>query len=220
MAAFAGDLSAVTYTLDDLADDTVGLLDALGIEAAHLVGASMGGMIAQTVAIRHPDRVLSLTSIMSTTGEPSVGQPTPPALAVLLAPAPPDRDGYIEFLVAAFKTIGSPGLVDEELIRSRAAATYDRSYYPPGVARQLLAVIASGDRTQALGDVAVPTLVVHGTEDPLIQRSGGEATVAAIPGAELVLIEGMGHDLPRAFWGQIVDALTANARRAGAEVAG
>jgi pimeloyl-ACP methyl ester carboxylesterase len=217
-AAFAGDVSAATYTLDDMADDAVGLLDALEIDTAHVFGASMGGMIAQTVASRHPERVLSLASMMSTTGDRSVGQPTQAALAVLLAPSPPDRDSYIEFHVNAFKAIGSPDLIDEEFLRRRAEATYDRSHYPDGVARQLLAVIASGDRTEALRAVNVPTLIIHGSADPLIQVSGGEATARAVPGAELLVIEGMGHDLPRQFWKQIVDALTANARRARAGV--
>jgi pimeloyl-ACP methyl ester carboxylesterase len=217
MAVAARDLSDATYTLDDMADDAFGLLDHLEIDAAHVAGASMGGMIAQTMAIRHPDRVLSVCSIMSTTGDPNVGQARPEAIAVLMTPAPPDRDGYIEFHVKAFKTIGSPGFdLDEDFLRWRAGATYDRSMYPDGFKRQLAAIIASGDRTKALADVTVPTVVIHGADDPLITVSGGEATARAIPGAELVVIPGMGHDLPPGVWQQVIDTITANAERAQA----
>ena len=219
-AVAAGDLSGAPYTLDDMTEDSVGLLDHLEIDAAHVAGASMGGMIAQTMAIRHPDRVLSVCSIMSTTGDPTVGQAQPEAVAVLLTPVPPDRDSYVEFHIKAFKTIGSPGFpFDEEFLRWRAEATYDRSYYPDGFKRQLLAIIASGDRTKALAQVSVPTVVIHGTDDPLITVSGGEATARAIPGAELVLIGGMGHDLPSGAWQQIIDAIVGNAERAKAVVA-
>jgi pimeloyl-ACP methyl ester carboxylesterase len=217
-----GDASAATYTLDDMADDVIGLLDHLELDTAHVAGASMGGMIAQTLAIRQPQRVLSVCSIMSTTGDPEVGQARPEAIAVLTARAPSDRDSYIEFHVNAFKAIGSPGFaLDEEFLRWRAAATYDRSYYPDGFKRQLAAIIASGDRTQALAQVSVPTVVIHGADDPLITVSGGEATARAIPGAELVVIPGMGHDLPPGVWDRIIDAITANAERAhaGAKIA-
>jgi pimeloyl-ACP methyl ester carboxylesterase len=222
LALAVGDASAATYTLDDMADDVIGLLDHLALETAHVAGASMGGMIAQTLAIRHPQRVLSVCSIMSTTGDPEVGQARPEALAVLTAQAPSDRDSYIEFHVNAFKAIGSPGFaLDEEFLRWRAAATYDRSYYPDGFRRQLAAIIASGDRTQALAQVSVPTVVIHGADDPLITVSGGEATARAMPGAELVVIPGMGHDLPPGVWDRIIDAITANAERAhtGAKIA-
>jgi pimeloyl-ACP methyl ester carboxylesterase len=217
MALAAGDAGAAAYTLDDMADDAVGLLDHLEIEAAHVVGASMGGMIAQTLAIRHPQRVLSVCSIMSTTGDRTVGQARQEALAVLMTPVPQDRDAYIEFHINAFKAIGSPGFpFDEEFLRWRAAATYDRSVYPAGFRRQLAAIIASGDRTSKLGQISAPTLVIHGSDDPLITVSGGEATARAIPGAELVVIQGMGHDLPKGAWPQIVDAIAANADRARA----
>jgi len=217
MALAAGNAGDAAYTLDDMADDAVGLLDHLEIEAAHVVGASMGGMIAQTLAIRHPQRVLSVCSIMSTTGDRTVGQARQEALAVLMTPVPQTRDAYIEFHINAFKAIGSPGFqFDEEFLRWRAGATYDRSVYPAGFRRQLAAIIASGDRTSKLGQISAPALVIHGSDDPLITVSGGEATARAIPGAELVVIQGMGHDLPKGAWPQIVDAIAANAERARA----
>jgi pimeloyl-ACP methyl ester carboxylesterase len=216
-ALLSGDVTSASYTLDDMANDAIGLLDYLEIDRAHLVGASMGGMIAQTIAVRHAARVLSLVSIMSTTGDRSVGQALPHALAVLMTPPPEDRAKYIDFHVNAFKTIGSPGFdIDEDFLRQRGAATYDRSFYPVGVARQLAAIIASGDRTPSLAEISVPTVVIHGRDDPLIQVSGGEATARAIPDAELVVIPGMGHDVPRGVWERIVEAIVANAERAEA----
>jgi pimeloyl-ACP methyl ester carboxylesterase len=221
MGAVAGDVSSASYTLDDMADDCVGLLDELGVEAAHLVGASQGGMIGQTVAIRHPRRVLSLTSIMSTTGDPAVGQPHPEAIPALLTRPPADRDGFVEFVVGAWKVIGSPGFdVDEEALRARARASYDRGIFPDGTGRQLVAILASGDRTEALQSLDVPTMVIHGTDDVLIDVSGGRATAAAVPGARLELIEGMGHDLPRQLWPRLVDLIVENAERAAARTAG
>jgi pimeloyl-ACP methyl ester carboxylesterase len=221
MALAGGDASEAHYTLDDMADDAVGLLDHLGIDAAHVAGASMGGMIAQTLAIRHPDRVLSICSIMSTTGNREVGQARPEALSVLMTPVPQDREGYIEFHVKAFKAIGSPGFpFDEEFLRWRGGATYDRSVFPDGFRRQLAAIIASGDRTEALGRVSTPAVVIHGREDPLITVSGGEATARAMPGAKLVVIPGMGHDLPRGAWPQIIDEIAENAARAQSDSLG
>jgi pimeloyl-ACP methyl ester carboxylesterase len=218
-AVVAGDLGDVRYTLDELADDAAGLLDFLEIDAAHVAGASMGGMIAQTMAIRHSHRVLSLCSIMSTTGDLGVGRARPEAIAVLLSPAPADREGYIDFHIKAFKAIGSPGFpADEKFLRWRAEATYDRSYYPDGFKRQFAAIYASGDRTQALAKLSVPSVVIHGREDPLITVSGGEATARAIPGAELVVIDGMGHDVPPGVWERIIGAITTNAERAALEV--
>jgi pimeloyl-ACP methyl ester carboxylesterase len=220
MAAVAGDGSSASYLLADMADDCAGLLDELGVETAHLVGASQGGMIAQTVAIRHPERVLSLVSIMSTTGDRAVGQPHPEAIPALLTRPPADREGFIDFVVGAWKVIGSPGFdVDEEALRARAGASYDRGIFPEGTARQLVAIIASGDRTEALRQLDVPTTVVHGTDDVLIDVSGGRATAAAIPEARLELIEGMGHDMPRAVWPRLVDLIVENAERAGAPAA-
>jgi pimeloyl-ACP methyl ester carboxylesterase len=215
LAAAAGDPSSASYTLADMAEDAAGLLDQLGVEAAHLVGASQGGMIAQTLAIGWPQRVLSLVSIMSTTGDPAVGQPHPEALPALMTRPPADRDGFAEFVVGAWKVIGSPGFApDDEAMRVRAAASYDRGIHPDGTARQLVAILASGDRTEALRRLDVPTVVIHGTDDPLIDVSGGEATAAAIPGARLELIPGMGHDLPRQLWPRFVDMIAENAARA------
>jgi pimeloyl-ACP methyl ester carboxylesterase len=221
MAAVAGDTSSASYLLDDMAADCVGLLDELGAEAAHVVGASQGGMIGQAVAIGHPERVLSLTSIMSTTGDRSVGQPHPEAIPALLTRPAADRDGFINFVVGAWKVIGSPAFeLDEDALRARAGASYDRGIFPDGTARQLVAILASGDRTEALRKLDVPTTVVHGTDDVLIDVSGGRATAAAIPGARLELIEGMGHDLPPALWPRLIDLIVANAERAGAPAAG
>jgi pimeloyl-ACP methyl ester carboxylesterase len=212
--AIAGDASSASYTLDDMAADTVGLLDELGIEAAHLVGASMGGMIAQQVAVLYPERVLSLVSMMSTTGNPGVGQPLPIAIPALISPAPPGREGYADFIVRVFKAIGSPAYpYEEDYIRQRALASYDRSYYPAGFARQLVGILASGNRTGRLAGIRAPALVIHGEADPLITVSGGEATAAAIPGARLLKIPGMGHDLPLELWARFVDAIVENAER-------
>ena len=208
LGAITGDMSSASYTLADMADDTAGLLDALGITAAHVVGASMGGMIAQTLAIRHPDKVQTLTSIMSTTGALDVGQPDPAAVALLLTPPPVDRAGFIEHSVGASRVLASPGFpFDEERARQRGALSYDRCFYPAGVARQLLASLASGDRTPALRSLQVPTLVIHGDRDPLVTPSGGRATAAAIPGARLLVVPGMGHDIPREAWETIADAI-------------
>jgi pimeloyl-ACP methyl ester carboxylesterase len=221
MAAVAGDASTASYLLDDMADDCVGLLDELGVDAAHVVGASQGGMIAQAMAIRHPDRVLSLTSIMSTTGDRAVGQPHPEALPALLTRPPGDREGFIDFVVGAWKVIGSPGFdVDEEALRARAGASYDRGIFPEGTARQLVAIIASGDRTERLQQLDVPTTVIHGLNDILVDVSGGKATAAAIPGARLELIEGMGHDMPRQLWPRFVELIVETAERARARAAG
>ena len=195
------------YTLDDMAEDAAGLLDVLGIEAAHIVGASMGGMIAQTLAIRHPARVLTLTSIMSSTGDPDVGQPTEAAMAIHLNPAPTTREEAIEAGVATDRIIGSPDHFDEERVRRRHAANYDRCHYPIGIVRHLMAIVTSGTRADALRTLQVPALVIHGTADPLVQPSGGQRTAELIPGAELLMLEGMGHDLPPHFWGEIIDAI-------------
>ena len=221
MAALAGDMSSASYRLEDMADDCVALLDELGVKAAHLVGASQGGMIAQTVAIRHPERVLSLVSIMSTTGEREVGQPHPEALPALLTRPPAGKEGFVDFVVRAWRVIGSPGFeADEEALRARAAASYDRGIFPDGTARQLLAILASGDRTQALRGLDVPTTVIHGTDDILVDVSGGKATAEAIPGARLELIDGMGHDLPAQLWPRFVELITETAERARARAAG
>jgi len=211
------DASAAAYTLADMADDGVGLLDCLGIERAHVVGASMGGMIAQTIAFRHPDRVLSLVSIMSNTGARWSGQPSLSVYSVLLKRAPRDREGFVAHQMEVFARIGSPGFPrDEDELRDMAGASYDRGHDPAAAGRQLAAIIASGDRTDDLARIDVPTLVIHGTKDKLVAPSGGRATAKAIPGARLVTIEGMGHDLPRGAWPEIVEAIAENAARAGA----
>jgi len=203
----AGEPIEAPYTLDDMADDAAALLDVIGVEAAHVVGASMGGMIAQTMAIQHPEKVLSLTSIMSTTGEPSVGQPTGEAMAVLMNRPAGDRQSVVEVHVAAQRIIGSPAHFDEQRVREKSAAAYDRCFYPIGFGRQIVAIAASGTRAERLREVAVPALVIHGTDDPLIQPSGGSHTAEMIPGAELLMLEGMGHDLPAHYWPQVIDAI-------------
>lgn len=204
-ACMAGDTSSAVYTLEDMADDAVGLLDALGIESAHMVGASMGGMIGQTLAIRHPRRLRSLTSIMSTTGEPGVAQPTQAAAAALMSPPATSREEAMERALAVNAVIGSPGFRrDEKDIRERAAQAWDRGLNPAGVGRHLAAIQASGDRTRALRSIDVTTLVVHGADDPLVPLSGGEATAAAIPGAKLWTVPGMGHEIPRPVWPDVI----------------
>jgi pimeloyl-ACP methyl ester carboxylesterase len=215
--AMAGLKVEAPYLLDDMAADTIGLLDHLDIEAAHLVGASMGGMIAQSVAIGYPERVLSLTSIMSTTGERRVGRPKLRVWGVLARRAPRDKDAYVEYFVRVFKLIGSKGFPwDEGRIRKLAAASYERAHRPAGTARQLAAIMASGDRTEKLRRVQVPTTVFHGRADPLVPFRAGRATAEAIPGARLVAIPGMGHDLPREVWPRLVDEIAETATRAGA----
>ncbi len=215
MKAIGGDHSTASYTVGDMADDAAGLLDALGMAPAHVLGVSMGGMIVQSLAIRHPDKVRSLCSIMSTTGDPAVGAPKAEAIAALLAPPPANRDEAADRAVASTAVIGSPAHpFDEAVVRSRAIAAYDRSNDPVGVARQLVGIMASPDRTAELGSVTVPTLVIHGADDPLIDVSGGEATAKAIPGSDLLVIPGMGHDLPEALWTTIIDAAAANAAKA------
>jgi len=218
-AALSGDTSSASYKLADMAGDTVGLLDALGLGSAHIVGVSMGGMIAQSVAIEYPERVRSLTSIMSTTGNPAVGQPTQEALAVLLAPPATSRVEAIDRSVAVYRTIGSPGFeFDEAGVRERAGLSYDRANDPVGTARQLVGIVASPDRTEPLGSVSVPTVVIHGDADPLVNISGGRATAAAIPDAELVVIDGMGHDLPQALWPEITQRIAGVVKKAEALV--
>jgi pimeloyl-ACP methyl ester carboxylesterase len=211
------DKRAAAYTLADLAQDGIGLLDGLGIRRAHVVGASMGGMIAQTMAARHPDRVISLTSIMSNTGARWRGQPRLGTYGFLLRRAPAERDAFIEHTVRVYRKIGSPGFErDEDELRRIAARSFERGHHRAGAGRQLAAIIASGDRTQEVRRIRVPTLVIHGTKDRLVAPSGGRATAKAIQGARLVRIEGMGHDLPRGAWPQLVDAIAEHAARAQA----
>ncbi|HSC21402.1 MAG TPA: alpha/beta hydrolase [Solirubrobacterales bacterium] len=203
------------YRLRDMADDTVGLMDHLGIEAAHLVGASMGGMIAQCTAIGHPERVRSLCSIMSTTGSRRVGHPSYKTFGLLLGKPPREREAAIERVVKTFKTIGSPGYpFEEERIRAIAGRSFDRGHSQAGIARQLHAITASGDRTHQLRKLRLPALVIHGRNDVLVNPSGGRATARAIPNARLKMIDGMGHDLPRALWPTFVEEISCNAARA------
>lgn len=218
-AASAGDLETARalapYTLGAMSDDGLFLLAALGIERAHVVGSSMGGAIAQTMAIEHPDRLLTLTSMMLTTGEPGFGQLTPRATEALLTPAPADREGYVD---AAESSLiwGSKLYPDRAGVRALAAESYDRGYHPDGVRRQLAALIASGSRADGLRRLEVPTLVIHGLDDTLIDPSGGERTAALVPGARLLLIEHMGHDRPVLLWPRICGAILAHTATNGA----
>jgi pimeloyl-ACP methyl ester carboxylesterase len=205
------------YLLRDMADGAFGLLDQLGIERAHLLGASMGGMIGQEMAIRRPDRVLSLASLMSTTGERRHGRPKLRLWSLFVHRAPQRRDDYVEYFVRVLRMVGSPGYPgDEARLRQLAAATYDRGHHPAATGRQLAAIMASGDRTGQLRRLAVPTVVIHGTDDPLVPFRGGVATARAIPDAEFIAIPGMGHDLPREVWPKVVDAVVMNTARAAA----
>ncbi|HEY3020698.1 MAG TPA: alpha/beta hydrolase [Solirubrobacteraceae bacterium] len=202
----------VAYTLGDMADDAAGLLDHLGIEAAHIVGASMGGMIAQVFAVRHAPRTLSLASIMSTTGSRWKGQPALRVYPFFVAKPPRTKEQYVENLVNLFRVVGSPGFArEEDELREMAALSWDRGPSPAGLGRQLAAIISAGNRTIDVRRITAPTVVIHGTRDRLVRRSGGRATARAIPGARLALIRGMGHDLPRGAWPPIIDAITRNA---------
>jgi pimeloyl-ACP methyl ester carboxylesterase len=207
----------VPYTLRDMANDAAGLLDALGVARAHVVGASMGGAIAQELAIAYPARVRSLTSIMSSTGDPKLPGPRPKALARLGKKVPLDRAGYVREYVTPWSVLaGEHFPFDADRTARQGAAGYDRGINPAGVSRQMMAIVASGNRTRALRELRVPTLVIHGTADPLIPDPGGRATAAAIPGAQLLLIEGMGHSFPREVWPTIIDAIARHAAQAGA----
>lgn len=205
------DMPAVPYLLSDMAADAVGLLDHLGVDEAHLFGVSMGGMIVQTVAIEHPHRVRSLTSVMSTTGDPDVGTPTAEAMTALLSPPPQTRDELQDTAVRQAGVWGSPGLYDVERLRRIAGEAWDRGYDPAGAARQLAAIFASGSRSPGLAEIAVPTLVIHGTADTLVQPSGGERTADVVPDAKLLMIDGMGHDLSPPLWPRLIDALAMHA---------
>jgi pimeloyl-ACP methyl ester carboxylesterase len=208
------------YKLRDMADDTIGLMDVLGIESAHVVGLSMGGMIAQELAISFPQRLRSLTSIMSTTGNPKVPPPTREASAVLMAPPPATKEEYLARFAQTWKILRVGSFPqDEALDPSRAERTYARGLNPAGVGRQLRAVLASGSRKQRLASVKAPALVIHGTVDPLVHPDGGKDTAASIPGAKLLMIEGMGHALPIPMWSEIIDAIDKHAHGAAAKAA-
>ena len=208
------DRSAAAYSLSDMAGDAAGLLTHLGIERAHVVGASMGGMIAQTVAVEHPERVRSLASIMSNTGHIWRGTPGLRVYPIFMRKPAAGPEDAIESVVSTFRLIGSPGFpFDEGELRAAAQRGFDRGYNPAGSTRQLAAILAAGDRTKDVRTITAPTVVIHGTKDRMVRPSGGRATAAAIPGARLVEIEGMGHDLPRGAWDRIVDAIADNAQR-------
>jgi pimeloyl-ACP methyl ester carboxylesterase len=203
------ELPAVPYTLSDMADDAIGLLDHLGIDRAHVVGASMGGMIVQTMAIEHGERLLSVTSVMSTVGDPEYGEAAPEALAVLLAPPPPTREAVIA-RSADYAVWSSQRYFDPARAAELAGRGYDRSFYPEGANRQLAAIYASGDRSELLPSVTTPMLVIHGLDDRLITPSGGRRTAELVPGAHLLEIADMGHDLPVPLWPLLVGAIVAH----------
>ncbi|MCB0997478.1 MAG: alpha/beta hydrolase [Acidimicrobiales bacterium] len=207
-AVASGESPPVPYRLADMASDVVGLLDALGIDSAHVVGASLGGMVAQRVAIDHPTRVRSLTSMMSTTGAPDVGQPSREALVALLEPTPLGREAVIAAGLACRRIWGSPDHLDEDALRAYFARCYDRAPDGDGANRQFAAVLVDGSRDAELATVRCPALVVHGDHDVLIHPSGGERTAAVLPDAELLMLEGLGHDLPSPYWQQVIESLT------------
>ncbi len=198
------------YTLSDMAADAMGLMDALHLEKAHVCGLSMGGMIAQVMAIEYPRRILSLISMESSTGDPTLPPAKTQAMEAMLSPPPQDRDGYIQHAVEVFRAFsGGSDKFDEILEKELAANSYDRSFYPIGFIRQVAAILASGDRTQSLASVTAPTLVIHGADDPLVPLAHGRATARAIPGAKLLVVEGLGHGIAYpSLWDQIVDAIT------------
>jgi pimeloyl-ACP methyl ester carboxylesterase len=205
----------LAYTLEDMADDVAGLIEHLGLESAHVVGASQGGMIAQVLGYRRPERVRSLGLIMTGSGKRVTSLPRLRAFGTLMSEPPRDREGYVETVVRTFRVIGSPDYPrDEDRLRQLVGAGFDRGTNPGGVARQLHAITASGDRSRRLRAVRAPSVVIHGERDPLVRPAAGRSVAAAIPGAKLVMIGGMGHDLPRQLWPLIVGELVANARRA------
>ena len=209
-----GEHPEVPYKLSDMAKDAVGLLDALQIQSVHIVGISMGGMIAQTIAIEHPERVKTLTSLSSTTSNPKLPQAKPEVQKILIIPPPTDREKFIEGQLKIFKVLHGPRYsFPEEFIRERSAKVFDRNFYPTGSSRQFAAIFGSGSRNKALANLQIPTLVIHGDADPLIPVEGGKDTANAIPGAELIIIEGMGHTIPDEVRPQIIDAIVKNAKK-------
>lgn len=208
------EMPPVPYTLATMAQDGIGLLDHLDIDAAHIAGSSMGGMIVQQMAIDHPDRVLTMTSIMSTTGEPGYFESTPEASAALLQPKPTDRDEFIAQGIASRRISCSKRYFDEESFAAQIAESYDRMFYPEGLPRQLAAIRSSGDRAEGLRELQIPTLVIHGRDDALIMPKGGERTAELIRGANLLMLNDMGHDLPKPLWPLIVDAIISHTTHA------
>jgi pimeloyl-ACP methyl ester carboxylesterase len=204
------------YTIEDMAADAVGLLDALKIEKAHICGMSMGGMIAQALAIRYPQRTLSLTSIYSTTGNPHLPQPKPEVMRLLLTPPPQEREPFIQFNLTLFRALAGPGFgFDEEWVRKIMGRAYDRAFYPQGTIRQLVSILTQANRQVALKGLRVPTLVIHGDADPLVPVEAGKETAAAVPEAELKLMKGMGHDLPHGeAWVQIAREIIVHTKKA------
>lgn len=214
-ALMKGEETNIPYTLDDMADDAIGLLDALDIEKAHIYGVSLGGMIAQTMAIRYPSRVWSLTSMSSITGNPEIPLGKPELFIELVNPPTTEREAYIESRVNLIRIIAGSGFpMDEQLTREHLERSYDRCYYPPGIARHAVAGVVNSDRTQALRSVTAPTLVIHGSEDPLFPVEQGRATAEAVPGAKLLIIKGMGYWFPREVWPLLVDAIDKHIRNA------
>ncbi len=215
-AMMKGEKIDAPYTLDDMADDAVGLLDALKIDKAHLCGISMGGAIVQTIAFRHPSRVRSLTQVYATTGNPELPTAKPEIMALLLTPPPEGREAYVDYMLKLYKTIAGPGFpFDEAWHRKLAGRSYDRAFYGPGKARQFVAILAQGNRKPRLASITAPALVIHGADDPLVPVSGGRDSAEAIPGAELMIIDGMGHDMPHgSAWPRIVEAVAAHIRKA------
>lgn len=204
------------YTLDDMADDAVGLLDALKIDKAHICGISMGGAIAQTIAYRHPSRVRSMTQVYATTGNPELPQAKPEIIELLLTPPPKEREDYVNYMLKLYRTIAGPGFpFDEVWHRKLASRSYERAFYGPGKARQFMAILAHGNRKPLLASITSPTLVIHGADDPLVPVAGGIESAEAIPGAQLMIIKGMGHDMPHgSAWPLIVEAVVAHVRKA------
>ncbi|UCD01449.1 MAG: alpha/beta hydrolase [Promethearchaeota archaeon] len=210
-----GEKIEAVYTLEDMADDAIGLLDSLNIDKAHICGMSMGGMIAQVIACRHPSRVLSLTSISSSTGNPDLPRPKPEAMQILIKPVPTGREAIIEEGVNRMRIIHGNGIpFDEDRSRRFVTASYDRSSYRAGYSRQIAATLSMGNRKPALASIKAPTLVIHGSEDPLMPPDGGKDTAEAITGSDLLIIEGMGHSMPPEIWPQLLDAVTKNASKA------
>jgi len=210
----------LAYSFADMADDVVGLLDALGIASAHVAGMSMGGMLTTMVGHRHPERVRSLVAVMASTGNPALPPPTPAALEVLMTPPPTERDAFIAHHVRSGRVLGSPGFPTPDAERAAMGArVYDRAFHPEGTARQYAAIVASGDRRAALATIAAPTLVIHGSDDPLVPIEAGRDLAATIAGAELLEVEGMGHDLPVALCARIADAIAAHTSEAESRAA-